>query len=92
MSDPVEPSVAALPVGEVLAGMAVPALPQGAKPQGLLAFVKLDEADGSTGWSVRQTSNLDEDEVLGILIGYTHRLKQRAADSWDEGDPTRADE
>jgi len=56
----------------------------------LLAFVKLNEADGSTGWSVRQTSNLDEDEVLGILIGYTHHLKQRAADSWDEGDPTRA--
>jgi len=57
----------------------------------VLAFVKLTEADGSIGWSVRQTSNFDEDEVLGILFGYTRRLEQRAADSWDEGDPTQAD-
>lgn len=92
MSASDEPNVPALPAGEVLVGLRIPALPEGATPSGMLAFVKLDEADGSTGWSVRMTSNLDEDEILGILTGYTHRLTQQAAQSWDEGDPTRADD
>lgn len=91
MSTPDESSVPALPIEEVLAGLRIPALPEGTTPRGLLAFVQLNEPDGSTGWSVRVTSDLDDDEILGILIGYTHRLQQQAADSWDDSDPTRAD-
>jgi hypothetical protein len=87
-----EPTIPALPAGEVLAGLRIPALPEGATPTGMVAFVKLDEADGGTGWSVRMTSNIDEDETPGILVGYTHHLNQQAAESWDYSDPTRADD
>lgn len=80
----------ARPVGEVLAGLTIPAIPAGTSARGLLAFVPLAEEDGSIGWSVRVTSNLDDEEVLGVLVGYVEHLKQQAAASWDDSDPTRA--
>lgn len=83
------PTVPALPVAAVLAGMSIPALPEGASARGLLAFVQLDELDGSVGWSVRVTANLHDEEVLGLLVGYVEHLKQEAAASWDDSDPTR---
>lgn len=82
----------AAPVEEVLAGLRIPPLPAGTSPAGLLAFVKLHEADGGTGWSVRVTAELDDEEVLGLLTGYVEHLRQVAAASWDDGDPTRADD
>jgi hypothetical protein len=69
----------------------IPALPEGSVPAGLMAFVKLDEPDGGVGWSVRVTSNLHDEEVLGLLTGYVEHLKQVAAAAWDDTDPTRAD-
>ncbi|MCZ2264386.1 MULTISPECIES: hypothetical protein [unclassified Isoptericola] len=81
----------AAPVAEVLGGLRIPALPAGTTPRGLLALVKLDEPDGGVGWSVRVTADLDDEEVLGVLVGYVEHLKRVAADSWDDSDPTRAD-
>ncbi|GAA2149629.1 hypothetical protein GCM10009826_04520 [Humibacillus xanthopallidus] len=58
----------------------------------MLAFVKLQEPDGGTGWSVRVTADLDDEEVLGLLTGYVEHLRQVAAAAWDDGDPTGADD
>ena len=80
------------PVGEVLGDLRIPALPEGATAHGLLAFVQTRERDGSDGWSVRVTANLDDEAVLGLLVGYVEHLKHEAADAWDDSDPTRADE
>jgi len=84
-------TIRALPVREVLDGLAIPALPEGTTPRGLLAFVKLDEPDGGVGWSVRVTSNLDDEEVLGLRVEYVEHLKKEAVCSWETPDPTRAD-
>ncbi|ROS72052.1 hypothetical protein EDF32_2794 [Cellulomonas sp. PhB143] len=54
----------------------------------MLAFVKLDEPDGSVGWSVRVTEGMNDEENLGLLAGYVEHLKQVAAASWDDSDPT----
>jgi len=51
--------------------------------------VQLDEPDETIGWSVRVTSNLNDEEVLGLLVGYVEHLKQEASTSWDDLDPTR---
>lgn len=82
--------VPALPVGDVLDGLAIPALPEGLRPEGLLALVRCVAPDGGTSWSVRVTEGLDDDEVLGTLVGYVEHLKREAADAWDDTDPTRA--
>ena len=55
-------------------------------------LVQVEEADGSLGWCARVTSGLDNDELLGVLTGYQQHLKQQAAASWDDGDPTRAED
>jgi hypothetical protein len=78
-------------VAQVLGDLRVPALPEGSAADGLLAFVRLVEPDGSIGWAVRVTSNMNDEEVLGVLVGYVEHLKREAADSWDSTDPTRAD-
>lgn len=83
-------TIPAVPIEDVLRGLSIPALPAGSVPRGLLAFVQLDEPDGAIGWSVRVTSNLNDEEVLGLLVGYVEHLKQEASTSWDDLDPTRA--
>ena len=83
-----EPRV--LPVGEALAGFQIAVLPEGTTARGLLALVKLDESDGGIGWAVRVTEDLNDEEVLGVLVGYVEHLKKEASDSWDDADPTRA--
>ncbi|MFE5337230.1 hypothetical protein ACFQ8E_15065 [Isoptericola sp. NPDC056573] len=77
-----------LPAGEVLQGLELLPLPEGTTPNAALAFVRLDEPDGGTGWSVRVTEGTSDEEILGLLVGYTERLKQAAADAWDDTDPT----
>ena len=83
--------VPGLPVAEVLGDLRIPALPDGSQPDGLVAFVRLAESDGSGGWSVRVTANLHDEEVLGLLVGYVENLKREAAAAWDTTDPTRPD-
>jgi hypothetical protein len=78
-----------LPIEDVLAGMEIPALPPDTSPVGMIAFVKLREADGGTGWSLRVTRDIDDEEALGLLVGYVHKATRDAADSWDDTDPTR---
>ncbi|GAB3103705.1 hypothetical protein [Isoptericola nanjingensis] len=77
-----------LPVGDVLEGLQLLPLPEGTTPSGVLAFVKLDEPDGGVGWSVRVTDGMNDEENLGLLVGYVEKLKQAAAASWDDTDPT----
>lgn len=77
-----------LPAGDVLDGLKLLPLPEGTTPSAVLAFVRLDEPDGGVGWSVRVTEGMNDEENLGLLVGYAERLKQAAAASWDDSDPT----
>jgi len=80
------------PIAEVLAGLRIPPLTSGTRARDAFILVQVDEADGSVGWCARTTSGLDNDELLGVLTGYQEHLKQQAAASWDDGDPTRAED
>ncbi|WP_250444283.1 hypothetical protein [Actinotalea sp. C106] len=84
--------VPGLPIGEVLPELRIPPLPAASTAAGVLAFVKLHEPSGEIGWAVRVTSDMDDEEVLGLLVGYVEHLKQQAASSWDSTDPTRAED
>ena len=87
MSD--EDGVEPQPIERVLGGLAIPNLPEGTTPIGFLGFIKLREADGGVGWSLRTTSGLDDEEDLGLLVGYVHHATVEAANSWDDTDPTK---
>ncbi|WP_123309170.1 hypothetical protein [Cellulomonas sp. PhB143] len=88
-ADAVQPNPSEyLPAGDVLGSLKLLPLPEGTSPSGVLAFVKLDEPDGSVGWSVRVTEGMNDEENLGLLAGYVEHLKQVAAASWDDSDPT----
>ena len=74
-----EAGIPALPIEQVLGGLRLPALPEGATARELLALVKLEDPGGGISWSVRVTSGLDDEEVLGVLVGYVEHLRQVAA-------------
>lgn len=57
-----------------------------------MALIKLNEPDGGQGWCIRVTAEFDDEELLGALSGYIANLTRRMADSWDDSDPTRADD
>lgn len=92
MDDRTTQSIAGEPIAEVLEGLRIPALPPGSRAREAFVLVQIDEPDGSIGWSVRVTSGIDDDELLGVLTGFQERLKQAAAASWDDTYPTRADD
>ncbi|GGC18401.1 hypothetical protein [Cellulomonas carbonis] len=78
-----------VPISEVLSDLRIPPLPEATTASDVFAFVKLREPDGGIGWAVRVTPDLDDEEVLGLLVGYVEHLKQEAASSWNSTDPTR---
>lgn len=69
-------------IGDALSEVRIPPLGEGQVGKLALVFVKVMEADGEWGWAVRASDELDEDEILGVLVGYTHHLRKRAAASW----------
>jgi hypothetical protein len=83
-----EDYVDALPAGEVLAGLAIPALPDGARATELIALIKYDDADGKTAFAVRLTADFDPDEQLGVLVSYVEHLKQESASTWNDAGTT----
>ena len=83
-------AIPAHPIEQVLGDLRIPALPEGATARELLALVKLEEPGGGISWSVRVTSGLNDEEILGVLVGYVEHLRQEAAAEWDDRDPTRS--
>ncbi|MBU4337202.1 MAG: hypothetical protein KJ548_11580 [Actinobacteria bacterium] len=73
-----------VPAGIALQGLEIEPLPDGSAVRGLFAFVKMDDSDGDIAWSVRVTDGLNDEEVLGVLVGYLEHLKIKAADSWED--------
>lgn len=86
MSEELSPS----PVAEVLSGLAIPALPLGQRPTQLFALVKCEDEKGCESFYVRVTDNLDEDELLGALVGYVEYMKQQSAATWVDLGATKA--
>ena len=86
------PGLEGLPAGEVLGDLRIPSVPEGCTPRGVMALIKVEDSDGDPGWCVRVTSDLDDEELLGVLVGYVEHLKQQAAASWDESDVTRVED
>lgn len=77
------------PVAEVLEGLHIPQLPGGAAAEKLFALIQYRDADGDTAWAVRVTTGIDDDELLGTLVGYVEHLKQVAAASWTDHETAR---
>lgn len=81
-----------LPIGEVLPGIAIPALPEHAEPIAAIVLVKARDAEGTEGWYARVTHNWDRDEGLGVLISYTDNLRRESAAAWEDTAETAAPE
>ena len=81
MTEPVAP----VPVSEVLAGLSIPPLPDGAPAKAALVLAMYEDNDGDDTWVARVTHGLGADEILGVLVGYVEHLKQESAATWSEG-------
>ena len=74
------------PVEEVLAGLAIPPLPDNAPAKGAFVLAMYEDEDGDDAWVARVThDSVSGDELLGVLVGYVEHLKQEAAANWTEG-------
>ena len=78
------------PAGEVLRGLDLQPLPGGAAPTAAFVLVKYRDADGDEAFAVRVAGELDDDELLGTLVGYVEHLKRVAADGWQDHDTTHS--
>jgi len=73
------------PVGEVLRGLEVSALPEAWTPLEAVCMVKCLGEDGSPKWAMRMTGGINEEELLGALAhpyraaqaGHVERLDRR---------------
>lgn len=73
------------PIGAVLEGIEIPPLPPGSVAREFFSLIKVENEDGGSSWAARYTADLDEDELLGVLVGYVDHLKRQAATGWAEG-------
>ena len=75
-----------IPIGDALPEVRVPPLAEGHIGKLAFVLVKVVDADGEEGWAVRTSEDLDEDELLGVLVSYTHQVKVRKYQEWMEFD------
>jgi hypothetical protein len=85
-------SVSALPIGDVLAGLAIPPLPDDAPAKAAFVLAMHEDSDGDDAWVARVTLGVNSDELLGVLVGYVEHLKQESAANWSEGYVTAPDD
>lgn len=78
-----------VPVEDVLSGLAIPALPLGQTPTQLFALIKCVDQEGHESFFVRVTDDLDQDGLLGTLVGYVEYMKQQSAATWVDRGTTK---
>ena len=70
-------------VSDVLPGIALHPLAEGAIPLEAIVLVKVLDEDGDVGWTFLHTEAVSDEEMLGALWGYTTHLKRRVRRDWD---------
>jgi hypothetical protein len=71
-------------VGDVLSGLTVPTLNPGDVPCAAIMFIKVkDSAGDDAGWYVRETENVVDFEVSGVLSSFVHHHTAFLAGGWD---------
>ena len=76
-----EPKV---PIGDVLRGLSISALPEGWTALETLCMVKCLGEDGSPKWAMRMSDGINEEELLGALVIHTELLKKDMLDDWTD--------
>ena len=77
------------PVAEVLAGLEIHPLLDGAVPVEALVLVKFLDSCGHPTWALRTTNRLNDEELLGALSVQTELLRRQLVQQWwvdDEDD------
>jgi hypothetical protein len=74
------------PIGEVLRGLSVDALPESWTPLEAICMVKCLGEEGSPKWALRMTSGVNEEELLGALVIHVELLKRDMLDDWKDED------
>jgi hypothetical protein len=71
-----------IPVGDVLRGVTVTALPDGWTPLEALCMIKCLDEDGKPKWAMRLSEGINEEELLGAMVIHTDLLKRDMLDDW----------
>ncbi|MFC4591278.1 hypothetical protein [Sphaerisporangium corydalis] len=71
-----------IPVGDALAGLAVPALPEGWTALGAIILVKCFDDEGRSSWAFRRTDGLNDEELLGALMVRTDLLRRELYEAY----------
>jgi hypothetical protein len=80
-----------LPIGEVLRGPTVSALPESWTSLEAICMIKCLGEDGSPKWAMRMTDGINEEELLGALVIHTDLLKRACltTGATSQADPVR---
>jgi hypothetical protein len=73
-----------IPIGEVLRGLTVAALPESWTPLDVICTVKCLGEDGSPKWALRLTDGINSEELLGALTIHTDLLKRDMLNNWSD--------
>lgn len=73
-----------VPVEQVLRGLTVHPLDEGATPLEAFVLVKYLDSDGDSTWSYRTTHRLNREELLGALIVQVDVLREELRREWDD--------
>jgi hypothetical protein len=75
------------PVGEVLNGLTITELEDGAMPVDAIILVKTLNSDGAPRWALRTTDGVNEVEVIGALTVVSDYRRQHFVNGWEsDGD------
>ncbi|MFN0090188.1 MAG: hypothetical protein ACKVWR_07970 [Acidimicrobiales bacterium] len=71
------------PLGEVLPGFGIHALPPGWTPLEALVLVKSLDESGRAAWSYRTTHRPNREELLGALTVQADLLRKELLEGWE---------
>jgi hypothetical protein len=77
-------SATSQPIGEVLRGLEIDAVPEGWTVVDALVEAKCLNTDGEPIWSLRFTDGLNSEELLGSLEVQVELLKRDILDNWKD--------
>jgi hypothetical protein len=75
-----------VPISQVLPGLEIHPLGDGATPIEAFVLIKALDEDGAPTWAYRTTNRLNREELLGALIVQTDVLRKELRDEWDDAE------
>ncbi len=74
-------------IGEALPGIRILPLKAEDMPISAIVLVKIISTDTEdTGWVTRGTGDINDQELLGVLIMETDRLRHNLREAWEDDD------